>query len=298
MFRYKKIQLFFVLLIVTSLACGLPFNIPDSNVISTSAAQTVIAGLTQNASPSVPVENISTVTPTFTVTVEAPTVTLSPTVTLTPSPVFTATSFVTLISVSVPTNCRIGPGKVYPRQGALLVGETAEVFGRDANSNYWYIRNPDNANEFCWVWGEYATLTGPFAFLPIFTPPPTPTATFTPTPTPNFEAKVSNIDVCGKWWVDVEIKNIGVFAFKSVKLEVFDSVTNVEKTLLTNGFINKDGCLQTTSKDVIGAGETFIISSDLFDYDISTNKLFITITLCTGVNQKEVCITKEIRYKP
>jgi hypothetical protein len=295
---YTKNYIVIVLLLVTSLACGLPINFADSNAISTAAAQTVIAGLTQNASAVAPVENTSTATATFTVTPEAPTETLSPTVTLTTSPVFTSTSLVTLITVSVPTNCRIGPGKVYGRQGALLVGQVAEVFGRDPSNRYWFIRNPDNANEFCWVWGEYATLTGPFILLPVFTPPPTPTPTLTPTPAPNFEAKVANIDVCGKWWADIEIKNTGAFAFKSVKLEVLDTVTDIEKTLLTNGFINKDGCLQTTSKDVIGAGETFVISSDVFDYDISTNKLLVNITLCTDLNQKGVCITKEIKYKP
>ncbi|MBL8100228.1 MAG: hypothetical protein JNK81_13680 [Anaerolineales bacterium] len=299
MFRYTRIQLFLVLLIVTSLACELPVNIPDSNAISTAAAQTVIAELTQSVTQAVPQENTSTATPTFTSTFEAPTITLTPTETVTPSPIPTATSFVTLISVSVPTNCRIGPGRVYPRQGALLVGETAEVFGRDPTNQYWYIRNPDKPNDYCWVWGEYATLTGPFAFLPIFTPPPTPTPTFTPTPAPSFDLKATGMDSCGStWWAEVEVKNTSSFVFKSMEYKVLDTVTDVEKTLLVNGFTNKDGCSATTIKDSLAPNDSFVISSALFDATLQNHKLRVDVTLCTELNQKGVCVSKRVNFTP
>ena len=45
----------------------------------------------------------------------------------------------------------------------------AEVVGRNLNGNYWYIRNPNDSNGYCWLWGEYATVTGNFAALPVFT---------------------------------------------------------------------------------------------------------------------------------
>ena len=50
-----------------------------------------------------------------------------------------------------------------------------ETIGRDLNGNYWYIRNPSSSNGYCWLWGEYATVTGNVGALPVFTPPPTPT---------------------------------------------------------------------------------------------------------------------------
>ncbi|MBL8092201.1 MAG: hypothetical protein JNJ43_17850 [Anaerolineales bacterium] len=299
MFRYTKVQLFIILLIATSSACELPVNIPDSNAISTAAAQTVIAELTQSVTQAVPQENTSTATPTFTSTFEAPTITLTPTETVTPSPIPTATSFVTLISVSVPTNCRIGPGRVYPRQGALLVGETAEVFGRDPTNQYWYIRNPNKPNDYCWVWGEYATLTGPFAFLPIFTPPPTPTPTFTPTPAPSFDLKATGMDSCGStWWAEVEVKNTSSFVFKSMEYKVLDTVTDVEKTLIVNGFTNKDGCSATTIKDSLAPNDSFIISSALFDATLQNHKLRVDVTLCTELNQKGVCVSKKANFTP
>lgn len=298
MIRHVKIQLLFFLLIIPSLACGLPINIQDTNAIYTAAAETVVAGLTQNVTPAAPNENVSTTTPTFTITSEPATITVTSTETVTPSPVYTPTSFITLITVSVPTNCRIGPGRVYPRQGALLVGETVEVFGRDPSNEYWYIRNPDDVNEYCWVWGEYATLTGPFMFLPIFTPPPTPTATFTPTPVPSFDVKGLSMDSCGGWWAEVEIKNTGAFAFKSIEYEVLDTVTDIEKTLITNGFTNKDGCSSTITKDVIASGDTFVVSSALFDTNLQGHKLRMVVTLCTELNQKGVCVSQKIIFTP
>lgn len=293
----NKSYISIVLLIAINLACGVSdLGIPDSNAINTSAAETVIANFTHSAIPVDPNENIPT--PTFTLPSEPPTITLTPTETVIPSPFPTATSSVTLISVSVPTNCRIGPGRVYSRQGALLVGETAEVFGRDPSNNYWYIRNPDKPNDFCWVWGEYATLTGPFALLPIFTPPPTPTPTFTSTPEPSFDLKATGMDSCGAWWAEVEVKNTSPFVFKSMVYTVLDTVTDIDKTLITNAFTNKDGCSSTVIKDTIAPNDSFIISSALFDATLQNHKLRVDVTLCTELNQKGICISRKVNFTP
>ncbi len=101
----------------------------------------------------------------------APAITPTPTITLTP------TLSVPMVSVSVNTNCRTGPGKVYDWLGALLVGEQAEVMARSADGQYWVIRNPDNNGGLCWLWGNYATVEGPIVNLQVWDPPPTPTPT-------------------------------------------------------------------------------------------------------------------------
>jgi len=56
------------------------------------------------------------------------------------------------------------------------------VVGKYSVGNYWIINNPDSSGT-CWLWGQYATVTGNTAGLPEYTPPPTPTPTNTPTPT-------------------------------------------------------------------------------------------------------------------
>lgn len=99
----------------------------------------------------------------------------------TPQPTLTPTSNTPTISVSVDTNCRQGPGNVYFQTGALLVGEITEVLGRLSNNQFVLVRNPDGGAD-CWLWMQYATISGDLNALPVMTPPPTPTPTFTPTP--------------------------------------------------------------------------------------------------------------------
>ena len=105
-----------------------------------------------------------------------PTITLTPTITITPTP------DVAMVTVSLNTNCRIGPGPNYGIVGALVVGEQAEVVGVAEDGQYWVIKNPTRAGE-CWLWGQHASVVGPTEELPMRTPPPTPTPSPTPTPT-------------------------------------------------------------------------------------------------------------------
>lgn len=228
----------------------------------------------------------------------SPTFTLSPTQTLTATPAFTATPIVPLVSVSVPTNCRVGPGKVYKRVGALLVGEVAQVYGRDPTWSYWYIRNPDSTNDFCWLWGEYASVTGNTSILPVYTPPPTPIPTPTQTPTPGFEAVYTGLDSCVGWWVEIRLQNTGSIPFKSMGLTVKDTVTDIVQVNFTNSFTNNDGCLTTNTRDRLGVGKKVVVSSPTFNYDPSGHKLQATIILCSNHDQSGTCVTRKINFKP
>lgn len=301
MLRSSRIYFSTVSLFILGIACVVPgISMPDPNAVSTFAAQTVIAGLTQDAPQEIFSPTLeATFTPTFTFT---PTLTFTPTFTptetQTPIPIFSPTPIIPMISVSVPTNCRNGPGRAYGITGSLLVGKTAEVHGRDPTGNYWYIRNPGPGAQFCWVWGEYATLSGPYLFLPVFTPPPTPTPTVTPTPSPSFTMKFDNLDSCAGWWVDIQLKNTGAVTFRSVKIEVKDMVTDVEHVALADGFTDLDGCLKTTTKDTLAPGDTFNLSAPAFAYDPSGNNIRVIITLCTNSGQKGGCVTNKINFKP
>lgn len=309
MLRTHRNYLPLAILLIASLACAVPgVALPDANAISTTAAQTVIAGLTQNA-PQVIFSPTLEFTPTTTFTSEPPTITptetVTPTLTFTPTLVSTATLEIPLITVSTPTNCRNGPGKVYVMVGAILVGQTAEVYGRDPTNNYWYIRNPGSGPEFCWAWGEYATLTGPVLLLPIFTPPPTPTATntppptFTPVPAPSFKSDYSSLDTCNSsWWIEIVFKNNGSTPLKSVNISVKDTVTSVAVVSLADGFTNIDGCLKTTTKDTIDIGSTYLLSAPAFNYNPTGHELAINITLCSNTGQKGLCATRKFKVTP
>lgn len=303
----SRLSLTMITLSIVVLACALPtITLQDQGAISTAAAQTVIAGFTQVAASFTAFLTLQE--PTLTFTQEPPTLTSTftetPTQTLTPTPLFTSTPVVPQISVSVPTNCRNGPGKVYLQVGALLVGETAQVYGRDPTSRYWYIPNPDSSSEFCWVWGEYATLTGNTAFLPFYTPPPTPTPTltptptFTPTPSPGFEASYSSLDTCVGWWVEIKLKNTGSIHFKSMGITIKDTVTDIVIANFMDGFTNIDGCLSTTTRDTLGVDKTYVISAPAFNYDPSGHKIRVTIILCSDVSQNGKCATNTITFTP
>ena len=302
MLHPHRVSLTIIILSIVVLACALPtIALQDPSAISTTAAQTVIARFTQTAL-SEEILPSPTQEPTFTFTPEPPTFTptetTTPSPTLTSTPFFTATPIVPQISVSVPTNCRVGPGKVYRMVGALLVGESAQIYGIDSTGQYWYIRNPDASSGFCWVWGQYATITGNTALLPVYTPPPTPTPTFTPTPSPDFEAIYTSSDTCVGWWVEIRLQNTGSIAFRSMGITVKDTVTGVVLANYTDGFTNIDGCLASNTRDILAVGKTRVVSAPAFNYDPSGHKLRTTITLCSDDGQSGTCVTRTIIFTP
>src|SRR5512141_1435503 len=126
------ILLLVTVLVIVSLACGVPV-IPvtgpsaptmNANALGTAMAQTMVSASTQTAVAEIPINlaNSQTAAITFTPT-------FTPSATLSPTLVYTATPLIPMISVSTDTNCRVGPGQIYDRVGALMVGEVAEVFG-------------------------------------------------------------------------------------------------------------------------------------------------------------------------
>ncbi len=166
----KKIFIVGLILILGLSACNLPSQEPGTGTPETEIAETATAlALTFIAQSSQPAAT------------ELPSSTPFPTDTSTITP--TSTSSIPMVTVSVNTNCRTGPGVVYDLIGALLAGEQAVVVGKFSAGNYWIINNPDSSGT-CWLWGQYATVTGNTAGLPEYTQPPTPTPTNTPTSTP------------------------------------------------------------------------------------------------------------------
>jgi uncharacterized protein YraI len=86
------------------------------------------------------------------------------------------------LNVTVPTNCRTGPGPQFPIVGLLPTGQSAFILGRDAPGIWWLIQHPAGIGN-CWVWGGYARITGNIAGIPITSPVPIPPPQ-PPTPVP------------------------------------------------------------------------------------------------------------------
>lgn len=257
-------------------ACNLPTGVPPPSPPEPERFYLTVEALTLTAQAAV----IST---------PEATATASPT----PPPSETPTPEKTMVSVSVDTNCRTGPGKIYDYVGALLVGETTEVIARDPTGQYWYVQNPDQPGGFCWLWGQYATVSGNTSALPIYTPPPSPT------PAPDFEILSAGIDSCVGWYVEVRIRNTGTVTFESVTVTAKDLDTDTSVGGATyNEFEQWNGCLLADSKPQLEAGQAGWVNSYDFMYDPSGNEIKATVTACTGLNLTGTCVTKNIKFTP
>jgi hypothetical protein len=278
--------------LILSLACVLPAipvtgPTPDAGSLGTAIAQTMVSALTKTAVAAAPINLANSQTAAITLTP-----TFTPSATLSPTPLYTATPLVPMISVSVNTNCRVGPGQVYDRVGALMVGETTEVFGRDPTARYWYVRNPGKNGEYCWLWTEYATVVGNVAALPFYTPPPTPT------PPPSFEAAYGGLQECAGWWVDIDLENTSTVSFQSVSIMVTDLSADVDISLYADRFTAIDDCVDSVTVDTLDPGQSLTVSVPAFAYDPDGHKLRATITLCSAPGQKGACVTNVIKFSP
>ncbi len=147
-----------------------------------------------------------------------PTPTASPT--LPPTATQTSTPEPVYISVSAPTNCRIGPGIRYERSGTLLIEATAQVIAKSSDPNFWYISNPDRPGEYCWLWGKYASVAGEEEVLPVYTPPPSPT------PSPAFNMSLESFWSCGETdYVVFKIHNPTEITYMTAQRYLIDTET-------------------------------------------------------------------------
>ncbi|MDX1378204.1 MAG: SH3 domain-containing protein [Anaerolineales bacterium] len=287
MFNKHPALVSFVVLLIASLACvlpGAPTLAPlDPNAANTSIAQTVSARQTMSV-----LNNPAT--PTFTNAPETPTLTAEPT--FSPEPDFTPTSGTPMISVSVDTNCRVGPGAIFERVGILLVGETAEIVGREPRGEYWYIRNPDEGAEFCWVWGEYATITGNTLPLLYLSPPPPPSA--------SLGLSFEKLETCNNYWTDFRLENKSGVVFRSMSITLTDTDTDPVTIVAqsANGFTNSDACSGPVTTPTLVSGGFVTVSSPQLPYNPSGHAMVVKITVCTNENQAGTCITQELNFKP
>jgi len=284
--KFVRSTLLVVALGLAVLACSRPFStVPtsDPGPVFTAAAQTIAAEASQAASPSI--------TPLPAAASPSPAETFTPTET--PSPTSTATPSITTISVSVDTNCRSGPGKVYDYLGGLFVGETAEVLGKSPGGNYWYIRLPKSPSVFCWVTGEYATFNGDTTLLPVFTPAPTPT------PAAAFTFSYRSFGVGpGSQCLLFDAKNTGSVIWESFRLEAHNTTQGVGGTITRDEFTNYDQwCASTGGPTSLTAGSTGTVYSIIsMPSNPSGNTGTAILTLCSQNGLAGQCLTRTINF--
>ncbi|MBI4730969.1 MAG: hypothetical protein HY781_02380 [Chloroflexi bacterium] len=270
--RNKSVSFLFILMIGLS-ACNLPFgqepaqDVPDTG---------------PDIQP--PVQVVASNTPEFTLTPSN-----------TPLPTFTFTPTIPMVSVSVETNCRTGPGEPYDIVGVLHVGESAEVVGQAPYGGSWIIKNPDGTGT-CWLWDQYATVIGDWHGLPIFDIPPTPT------PAVSFNADYYAIENCGgSWGIKLQITNNGSLTWESNRVIATDNVTSVTHSTITmNDFrnINVVGCFLVSADLNLEAGEVGFSTTAEFYANPAGHSFTATIRVCSLDGLAGTCLDKTITFTP
>ncbi len=124
----------------------------DESAIETAVALTAGARLTEIAN-SVP-----------------PTVTPGPALALTPTPCSP------LVTSTTNANVRSGPGTAYGIVGALTLGQTATIVGRNDAYTWWYINYPVGSSNGAWIAGSVVTTSCVPSVVQVVAAPPLPTA--------------------------------------------------------------------------------------------------------------------------
>ncbi len=212
---------------------------------------------------------------------------------VTPTITFTITPTAPMVSVSVQTNCRSGPGTAYDILGIMEVGQIAEVVGRSVYNDNWIIRLPSNPAITCWLWGYYATVTGNTTGLMVYTPPPTPTpaAAFT------FSYRFWGVGP-GYQCLLFDVTNTGSVTWESYTLSLHNTTHGDTGTGSGNEFISYNNwCGATLTLLDLTPGETGTASGIMhMFYDPHGDHFEATLTLCSQNGLAGACLAKSITF--
>jgi len=294
--RHTSSKLFFIvsLLVLFSLACNLPsmaksVQDPDETARIELSVQETMAALDGDVVSDA--EDQSAQDPDT--LSETPEPVISDTPTLTPTTTDTPTPEVAMIHASANTNCRSGQGTDFGWLVSLQQGDEAEAVGVDTSGEYWYIRRPDQPSGFCWLWGKYATPSGPYESLPVYTQVPTPT------PGVDFALSFAGITQCtSNWLVQFQIDNIGPETFESWRSKGTDNSGGLVNTVnKQDKFYHFNHCTILSSQVDLTPGEGSYLNV-IFNNDATGHDLTLNIKVCTENAQGGDCYTKIFDFKP
>ncbi len=225
----------------------------------------------------------------------------TPTVTLTPEFYYTPTTQAILLTITQNTNCRKGPASYYALVTGLNSGEQVEAFGQTPVQTYFYVKNPNLDQSYCWIWGKSASVSGDTSALPMFTPQPTPYPTATPTVAPGFNLSYSSLTSCsGQYMLRVFVRNTGGLTWQSIKIAITDASTGKTHTTSSDAFKSYNGCSADMNQEDLAPGEDGYVSNfkSQLSYDPTGHHLNVSITLYSENGQTGTSITQSISVKP
>jgi hypothetical protein len=128
-----------------------------------------------------------------------------------------------MLSVSEPTNCRVGPGDEYAQVGSLDTNTKVKITGWDGYGIFYVVENPAGGDD-CWVWAEYATIEGDVSGLELVKVPPTP---------------MPDTSWAGTWLMKIDGKTYNIVLSQDSKV-VYGQFKVGDTTYKFNGVVNGD----------------------------------------------------------
>jgi hypothetical protein len=158
--------------------------------------------------------------------------------------------------------------------------------------DYWYIENPTRPGEFCWLWGEYATLTGEVEALPILTPFPSPT------PGPIVTIDFAGTIKCDRKFAYFVVRNHGPFTFMTAERTILDLDTGktlYPATIDEHPFAPLENhCVPGHENEIYPDDVAYIYVP--LEGSRQGNRAQAVIRVCTGDNLRGICHTQWINF--
>ena len=236
-----------------------------------------------------------TPTPSFTPTETATiTPTETPTLTPTPEPTFTPTVEIPLAEVFRETNCRTGPAGNYDLVVVIAPGSQVEIIAADLGPQYyWFIRNPENAEQGCWLLSQNMQVLGNTNSLPVFTPIPSPTLSA------GFKAEFRRLDTCNDdYFARFVVTNTGGVQFRSAYIKLTNTRNNEVIEQSWNAFDLTEGCIIARNIAPLKPGQAGYLDSPRFRKDPRGERFNVVIMACTEQNLKGICTSQVIEARP
>ncbi|PKN98738.1 MAG: hypothetical protein CVU42_11010 [Chloroflexi bacterium HGW-Chloroflexi-4] len=226
---------------------------------------------------------------------------MNPTETPTPQPTatseFTATPDKVTLTLSKDTYCRNGVFAKSPFVALMTAGRTYDVLAVDPNNQAFYVVEPDHTFTYCWLWGEFATVSGDVASLPIYTPQPLPTPTKTATVGPDFSVSYIGQQVCGAdYYLRFSIKNNGSKTWQALQINTTDNFNNAVTPYNNTVFVDYVGCTAGVSESDLAPGENSNVAVKISG-DPTGHSMTATIILCQ-TDASGGCNPKTINFTP
>jgi len=222
--------------------------------------------------------------------------------TLTPAALTTPTPAGVWLTINQNTNCRIGPAGSFAVVNVMEKGRRLQAVGRSTINGYYYVINPALNNSFCWIWDQYATVSGDTSSLPVYTPQPTPTPTSTPTPIADIAVSYIGVTACGTdYSVRLNVVNTGSTTWRSVKLIVTDNTTSTVFTHSADLFYGYNGCTSDATQDDLTQGETSYLSNydpGQMAYNPAGHSLTVTLIVYSADGLTGTSVTKTLVVNP